>query len=893
MHCRTRQLVLLTTVLLLVLCAACGKLDAGARAAKQLELAAKYLGENNFEEAVLAYQEVISIDPKNPAAYKGLSVAYSLQGKLDKAEQVLQDGLSAVPDDNTLKLALAGLLVGLHRFGEAEDIYLDLVSKESTYLPASYACTRLLLTQGKAEKAVDFLEQVQTADPDNYHLASLLAKAYLAAGNRDKSLAAIIKSLSIEPDQSTAYQVLDELYSGRWVDLLTLAGQYKEQNQAIIGEVFTLLGLYGSGQYKEAIQVYEQLAQDVRNHAKIGLLAAQAYLKLGDRDRALEILRAIKNTIPQDALFVSEVADLFLIAGSKDEARELANRGIGLDETVMENYVVLYNSYLGESDYEANGWLIQYLLRTGNGLQRFPVQQPHTGAIGVAIGTKAGDPTIHNRTGFGGDASEIARRITAGSGNPFVIPKPELDLEELNLTTGQWVFALAKTLFLNGTSAFTANPIQETQDQGKKNRLSVELFNGLDGWRMGDSVQVFETLVSQPEFAVLSTEERLWILQYLEDLCLSALRMNDRIIDSAVNLEMLPGNLDPDQNRYGSGIDFGSLEEKWDNLRDYLYRQTRNGFPAESAVWALRMAATQTNAELMKVLSLVRTEMQRVSGNELRLYITGVDSERFPSVSTYVTITDALNRPLPDLESNAQFQVWDGKRKAVVLKTLVMGDPRINNASHIALVIDTSGSMSGDPIEEAKKAAISFINMAGPDEAFSLIAFAGSPTLVCGRSTDKSGLKQSITNLGTGGGTALYDALIQAFEVLSAEEGRKVVLVLSDGANNEGQQDIEAVRSEARRSGVSVFAVAVGDPAEHANLAALAEDTGGKCYFTYNTSALGQIYRDVHTLLNRQYKIDYITGTLTKGPRSLRIQAWVNGEMVEGTTDYVPGGLSR
>ncbi|MDQ0285160.1 Tfp pilus assembly protein PilF [Desulfofundulus luciae] len=78
-------------ILLFTFAAGCGG-GAGAKVTKQLELAVKYLSENKFEEAILAYQEVIKIDPQNVQAYKGLSVTYYLLGKTDQAEQGLQDG---------------------------------------------------------------------------------------------------------------------------------------------------------------------------------------------------------------------------------------------------------------------------------------------------------------------------------------------------------------------------------------------------------------------------------------------------------------------------------------------------------------------------------------------------------------------------------------------------------------------------------------------------------------------------------------------------------------------------------------------------------------------------------------------------------------------------------
>jgi Tfp pilus assembly protein PilF len=113
----------------------------GAQVSEKLELAVKYLAEQKYEEAILAYQEVIKIDSKNVTAYKGISLAYTLQEKPDQVEQALQDGLKAIPQNAQLQLAMAGLMLDRGKNEQAEAIYKELVGGTSPLLPSYQAYT--------------------------------------------------------------------------------------------------------------------------------------------------------------------------------------------------------------------------------------------------------------------------------------------------------------------------------------------------------------------------------------------------------------------------------------------------------------------------------------------------------------------------------------------------------------------------------------------------------------------------------------------------------------------------------------------------------------------------------------------------------------------------------
>ena len=96
--------VLLTALALLFGLCACTGSAAGWQ--EQYDLGVRYLTEGKYEEAILAFQAAIDIDPKRADAYIGLSDAFTAQGDTEQARRVLEDALSVVSDQNVIQTRL-------------------------------------------------------------------------------------------------------------------------------------------------------------------------------------------------------------------------------------------------------------------------------------------------------------------------------------------------------------------------------------------------------------------------------------------------------------------------------------------------------------------------------------------------------------------------------------------------------------------------------------------------------------------------------------------------------------------------------------------------------------------------------------------------------------------
>lgn len=159
------------------------------------------------------------------------------------------------------------------------------------------------------------------------------------------------------------------------------------------------------------------------------------------------------------------------------------------------------------------------------------------------------------------------------------------------------------------------------------------------------------------------------------------------------------------------------------------------------------------------------------------------------------------------------------------------------------LVIDKSGSMRGQPIELAKDAAKAAVELLGPKDSIGVIAFDGSPTLVAEiRSTDNKGqIIDQISSIEASGGTAIYSALVGAYnELLPVSARLKHIILLTDGHSSDG--DFQGLAGDISAARMTLSTVALGQGSSQALLEELADIGGGRFYFCDDPQTVPQVF---------------------------------------------------
>jgi len=158
----------------------------------------------------------------------------------------------------------------------------------------------------------------------------------------------------------------------------------------------------------------------------------------------------------------------------------------------------------------------------------------------------------------------------------------------------------------------------------------------------------------------------------------------------------------------------------------------------------------------------------------------------------------------------------------------------------IAIVIDRSGSMSGEKLEITKLAVARFIRSLAPDDRVALVTYDERVDLVRGMEAPSEGLAKIVGDIQAGGSTDLYGGWVTGAKVVG--RGGRVIL-LSDGLANVGRfTDAESLGRHASLSyekyGVTTTTIGVGRDYDEGLMAGMARKGGGAHYFAHTAEAI-------------------------------------------------------
>ncbi len=189
----------------------------------------------------------------------------------------------------------------------------------------------------------------------------------------------------------------------------------------------------------------------------------------------------------------------------------------------------------------------------------------------------------------------------------------------------------------------------------------------------------------------------------------------------------------------------------------------------------------------------------------------------------------------------------------------------------IVLVLDASGSMrrrEADVIAGAR----AFVAALRPEDKVGIMLFADDVSLVQDLTADRAASNQAIDSYKTGGGTALYDAVSTALSRLERTEGRRVIVAMTDGRdeNNPGTapgstHTLNDVKRQLKENGTTMFAIGLGTKVDSAALKDLAGLSGGRALLPQDVSELENEFQRVVEDLRRRYVVGY---TSTNGERN-------------------------
>jgi VWFA-related protein len=209
----------------------------------------------------------------------------------------------------------------------------------------------------------------------------------------------------------------------------------------------------------------------------------------------------------------------------------------------------------------------------------------------------------------------------------------------------------------------------------------------------------------------------------------------------------------------------------------------------------------------------------------------------------------------------------------------------------VLILLDSSGSMAGGKLENAKKSLMQFLKRLNTGDEILLMTFQARPRVTQTYTQDLDKIRTALRRVESSGSTALYDSILQSLDVIrESHNPRRTLLLISDGMNTFGKTALKDTTAALRRSSAELYAIGIesGAPEDvsernhsRAVLHELTTAAGGQAFLITEASDLGMICRSISDQMHNQYSLGYYPPKTRDGEwRDIRVVAKKPGLVV-------------
>lgn len=265
-------------------------------------------------------------------------------------------------------------------------------------------------------------------------------------------------------------------------------------------------------------------------------------------------------------------------------------------------------------------------------------------------------------------------------------------------------------------------------------------------------------------------------------------------------------------------------------------------------------------------------------------------------VNVPFNVTDKKNKQITDVSRDEVQVLEDGKPQEIF-----SFERKLESPLTIALLIDTSGSQELT-IGAEREAAVRFFEkvLRADKDLACVVSFAKEVTLEQTLTANLGSLDKALdrvrvspsSGFGRGGtaptnplagGTSMFDAVYLASDdILRAEAGRRVIILVTDGEDTTSEYNSAAAVERAWRSEVIIYCVGIGDPSmQRVNSGALdklSKETGGRSFEPHSVEDLDKAFAEIENDLRQQYIVSYSPSNTNRDGTFRKIEIRLAGE---------------
>jgi len=236
--------------------------------------------------------------------------------------------------------------------------------------------------------------------------------------------------------------------------------------------------------------------------------------------------------------------------------------------------------------------------------------------------------------------------------------------------------------------------------------------------------------------------------------------------------------------------------------------------------------------------------------------ILNVDTASFPKVSSDFIVSGS-NAALIQNLSKENINIYEGKK---IIPNFSLNLVDNNKNLNVAILLDISGSMKGEKIENAKNAAYEFFHLLTQQDKATLVTFGSDIKIYSGFTNDYYILSQHLNEFHLSPKTRLYDGLLETAKLFSSfNNKRNAIILITDGRDDGSLSNLDEALAEAKQKNIEVFSLGIGKDADLQTIGRISEVTGAPYIGMVTPKDLRTILSNIYVLLTKNYKVSYVT----------------------------------